>query len=81
MMDRRNFLAAMLAGCAAPAVVKVGSLMRIKPIMLLEDLNLTETSLLGLLEEMNGVQKIASLKELWPGISVWYNGCYGRHAL
>lgn len=36
-MDRRNFLAAMLAGCAAPAVVKVGSLMRIKPIVLLED--------------------------------------------
>lgn len=30
-MDRRGFLGAMLAACAAPAVVRAGSLMRINP--------------------------------------------------
>lgn len=30
-MNRRNFLGAMLAACAAPAIVRAGSLMRINP--------------------------------------------------
>ncbi len=30
-MNRRNFMAAILAGCAAPAIVKAGSIMRINP--------------------------------------------------
>lgn len=33
-MNRRGFLGIMLAACAAPAVVKSGSIMRIKPILL-----------------------------------------------
>lgn len=33
-MDRRGFLAAMLAACAAPAIVRAGSIMRAKPIIL-----------------------------------------------
>ncbi len=31
MMQRRGFLGAMLAACAAPAIVRAGSLMRINP--------------------------------------------------
>ena len=34
-MNRRNFLGAMLAACAAPAVVRAGSLMRINPVIIL----------------------------------------------
>ena len=34
-MNRRNFLGAMLAACAAPAVVRAGSLMRINPAIVL----------------------------------------------
>lgn len=30
-MNRRGFMAAILAGCAAPAIVKAGSLMRVNP--------------------------------------------------
>jgi hypothetical protein len=30
-MDRRGFLASMLAACAAPAIVRAGALMRINP--------------------------------------------------
>lgn len=31
-MDRRNFLSAMLAACAAPAIVRADALMRVMPI-------------------------------------------------
>lgn len=33
-MNRRSFLASMLAACAAPAVVRAESIMRIKPVLL-----------------------------------------------
>jgi hypothetical protein len=33
-MNRRSFLGAMLAACAAPAIVSASSIMRIKPILL-----------------------------------------------
>lgn len=36
-MNRRNFLGAMLAACAAPAVVRAGSLMRINPAIVVPD--------------------------------------------
>ena len=36
-MDRRGFLGAMLAACAAPAIVRAGSLMRIAPALIVTD--------------------------------------------
>jgi hypothetical protein len=36
-MNRRGFLGTMLAACAAPAVVRAESLMRVKPIVLAGD--------------------------------------------
>ncbi len=36
-MDRRGFLGAMLAACAAPAIVRAGSLMRINPAIVPDD--------------------------------------------
>jgi hypothetical protein len=34
-MDRRGFLAGILAACAAPAIVRAGSLMRVNPEILI----------------------------------------------
>lgn len=36
-MNRRGFLGAMLAACAAPAIVRAGSLMRINPAIVPDD--------------------------------------------
>lgn len=42
-MDRRGFLTAMLAACAAPALVRAESIMRIKPVLLLDDIAASNT--------------------------------------
>ena len=40
MTDRRGFLKAMLAACAAPAIVRAGSLMRVNPAIVVPESNL-----------------------------------------